>query len=208
MLAEAKLKPSDDVYAVAKQGMQAFLTQMLAPSRKGERIDKKSVDVLIAEIDGRLSKQVNEILHHPDVQKLESAWRGLKFMIDRVDFRENIRVELMNCSKDDLREDFEDMPEIPKSGLYQQVYSAEYGVFGGSPYGMIVADYDFDQGAQDMQLLQNCASVGAMAHAPFITNAAPKFFGCDSYLEVPKLKDLTAIFEGPQYARWNSFREQ
>ena len=207
MLSEAKLSPKDDTYEVAKQGMTAFITQMLAPGKKGARIDKKSVDALIAEIDQRMSKQINEVLHHPDVQKLESAWRGLKYMVDGVDFRQNIRVELMSCSKEDLLEDFEDMPEIPKSGLYQQVYSSEYGVFGGSPFGMIVADYQYDQGVQDMQLLQNCASVAAMAHAPFITNASSKFFGCDSYLGVPKLKDLQAIFEGPQYARWNSFRD-
>ena len=83
----------------------------------------------------RLSAQVNEILHHPKVQTLESAWRGLKFLIDRTDFRENIKVEMLNATKEDLLTDFEDAPETVKSGLYRLVYSNEYGVFGGKPYG-------------------------------------------------------------------------
>src|SRR4051812_39885095 len=93
ILAETKLKPTDDGYEVARKGVQAFITEMLSPGRALERVDKSMADAMIAEIDKRLSAQVNEILHHPEVQKLESAWRGLKFTIDRVDFRENIRVE-------------------------------------------------------------------------------------------------------------------
>lgn len=207
MLDDAKVRPEDEAYGTTALGLKQLLKEMLAPDNKGARVDKKAVDRMIAEIDEQLSKQVNEVLHHPDVQKLESSWRGLKYMVDNVDFRENIKVEFMNCSKDDLAADFEDTPEIPKSGLYQKAYAREYGVFGGSPVGMIVANYDFDQNQGDVELLRNCAAVASMAHAPFVTNASPKFFGCDSYLEVPKLRDLQAIFESPKYAAWNSFRE-
>ena len=207
MLDDAKVRPEDEAYGTTALGLKQLLKEMLTPDNKGARVDKKAVDRMIAEIDEQLSKQVNEVLHHPDVQKLESSWRGLKYMVDSVDFRENIKLEFMNCSKDDLAADFEDTPEIPKSGLYQKVYAREYGVFGGSPVGMIVANYDFDQNQGDVELLRNCAAVASMAHAPFVTNASPKFFGCDTYLEVPKLRDLQAIFESPKYAAWNSFRE-
>ncbi len=207
MLNEAKLKPDDEGYDVARQGIEAFVTEMLAPSRMGEKIDRNVVDAMIATIDERLSKQINAILHHPDVQSLEAAWRGLKYLVDSTDFRENIRIEVLNCSKKELLEDFEDTPEIQKSGLYRLVYSQEYGTFGGSPYGAVVASYDFGPGPQDMELLQKCAAVSAMAHAPLLANAGPEFFGCESYRELPKLKDLQSIFEGPQYARWNSFRD-
>ncbi len=207
MLSEAKIAPQDEGYEVAKQGIQAFITEMLAPTRKGEKVDKALVDAMIAEIDKRITSQVNAILHHPEFQKLESAWRGLKYLVDSCNFRENIKVEVLNCSKEDLLADFEDTPEIPKSGLYQTVYSAEYGTFGGSPYGLITSTYQFDAGPQDIQLLSNIASVAAMAHAPFIANASPQMFGCESHEEIPKLKDLQSIFEGPQYARWQGFRE-
>jgi type VI secretion system protein ImpC len=207
ILSETKLTPGDEGYQIAKAGVQAFIAELIQPKREGERIDKALVDAMIAEIDAKLSRQIDEILHHPTFQKLESAWRGLKFVIDRTNFRENIKVELLNVSKEDLLTDFEDSPEIPKSGLYKIAYSAEYGQFGGRPYGLIVANYDFGPGPQDMALLANCASVACMAHAPFIAAAGPQFFGLDDYLNLPNLKDLKAIFEGPQYTKWQSFRE-
>jgi type VI secretion system protein ImpC len=208
ILAEAKVTPADrDTYAIAKQGVSAFIAEMLTSSDKVRRIDKAAVDVMIAELDARMSAQINEILHHPKFQQLESAWRGLKYLIDKCDFRENVRVEVLNCSKQDLIDDFEDSPEIPKSGLYRTVYSAEYGTFGGKPVGLMVSNYDFGAGPQDMQLLSNVASVAAMAHAPFMANAGPEFFGEESFENLPKLKDLKSLFEGPQYARWHAFRE-
>jgi type VI secretion system protein ImpC len=207
ILAETKMTPGDEGYEIAKPGVQAFIAELVTPKREGEKIDKALVDALIAEIDAKLSKQIDEIIHHPTFQKLESAWRSLKFVIDRVDFRENIKVELLNCSKEDLLADFEDAPEVPKSGLYKSVYSAEYGTFGGRPFGAMVANYDFGPGPQDIALLQKCASVATMSHAPFFAAAGPGFFGLKDYLNLPNLKDLKSLFEGPQYTKWQAFRE-
>jgi len=208
ILAEAKVTPADtDTYAIARQGITAFITEVLTSSDKHRRIDKATVDVMIAELDSRMSAQINVILHNPQLQKLESAWRGLKYLVDKVDFRENVRIEVLNVSKQDLIDDFEDSPEIPKCGLYRTVYSAEYGTFGGRPIGLIVSNYDFGPGPQDMQLLTNCAAVATMSHAPFIGNTAPQMFGEESFDNLPKLKDLKSLFEGPQYARWHAFRE-
>jgi type VI secretion system protein ImpC len=207
ILAESKLSPSDDGYDVARRGVQAFISEMLAPNRAQERVDKVLIDAMVAEIDRRLSSQVNEILHHPDFQKLESSWRSLKFLVDRTDFRENIRVEVLNVSKEDLLNDFEDSPEVPKSGMYRIAYSNEYGVFGGKPYGLICGNYEFNASQQDINLLAKCASVAAMAHTPFLSNAGPAFLGEKSFLNLPNLKDLKSLFEGPKYARWQSFRE-
>jgi type VI secretion system protein ImpC len=113
----------------------------------------------------------------------------------------------MNVSKEDLLSDFEDSPEITKSGLYRNCYTAEYGQFGGQPYGAIIANYEFGPSASDMKLLQNCAAVSAMSHAPFIAAAGAEFFGLDDFTKLPDLKDLSSIFESPQYTKWNAFRE-
>ncbi|TAK18474.1 MAG: type VI secretion system contractile sheath large subunit [Myxococcaceae bacterium] len=207
ILNEGKIKPSEEGYDVVRRGVQHFIAEMLAPGRATERVDKNIVDAMIAEIDSRLSAQINAIIHHPDFQRLESAWRSLKFLIDKVDFRENIKVEMLNCSKEDLLNDFEDSPEVPKSGLYKLVYSREYGTFGGKPLGLMVGNYEFDAGPQDISLMQKIASVAAMAHAPFISAAAPKMFGEETWENLPNLKDLKSLFEGPQYARWHAFRE-
>ncbi len=202
-----KLKPTDDSYSLAKKGVEALIAQLIEPGKKIEKISKAVVDDMIAEVDEKLSRQIDAILHHPKVQELESAWRSLKFLVDRTDFRENVKLEILNVSKDDLLEDFEDAPEIPKSGLYKTVYTAEYGQFGGQPYAAMIGNYDFGPGPQDIKLLQNVASVAAMAHAPFIAAAGPQFFGLDDFTNLPQLKDLKSVFEGPQYTKWNSFRE-
>jgi len=207
IMTETKLRPSDEGYDIAKRGVEAFIAELLEPKKKGEKVDKKIVDGMIAEIDKKLSVQIDEILHHKDVQKLESAWRGLKFLVDRTNFRENIKLEVLNVSKDQLLEDFEDSPEIVKSGLYQHAYVSEYGQFGGQPVAAMVANYEFGPGPRDVKLMQNTAAVAAMAHAPFIAAAGPEFFGAQSMEELPKMKDLKSVFEGPQYAKWQSFRE-
>jgi type VI secretion system protein ImpC len=207
ILSEANIKPNVDGYDTVRRGVQHLISEMLAPNRANERVDKNIVDAMIAEIDSRLSAQVNEILHHAEFQKLESAWRGLKYLVDQVDFRENIKVEMLNASKEDLINDFEDSPEVVKSGLYKTVYSNEYGVFGGKPMGLIVGNYEFGSGPQDIGLLQKIASISAMAHAPFVSAAASSMFGVDSWEKLPGLKDLKSLFEGPQYTRWQAFRE-
>ena len=207
ILGATQMNPSDDGYDVARKGVHAFIAELLAPTHQGAKIDKSIVDGMIVEIDKKLSKQLDAILHQPAFQKLESAWRGLKFVVDRTNFRENIKVELLNVSKDDLQADFEDSPEVTKSGLYKIAYTAEYGTFGGKPYGAIFSNYEFGPGAQDVELLRNCASVGAMAHAPFFAAAGATFFGQKDMLNLPNLKDLASLFEGPQYTKWNSFRD-
>lgn len=207
IMQETRLKPADDGYDTAKKGVEAFIGDLLAPSRKGEKVEQKVVDNMISEIDKRISLQVDEIMHHDDYQKLESAWRGLKMVVDRADFRENIKIEMLSVTKQEMVEDFEDAPDITKSGLYKHVYSAEYGQFGGKPYESIISDYQFGPGAQDVSLLGKFASVSAMSHAPFIAGAGSEFFGLDNFDGMPNLKDLESIFEGPQYAKWQSFRE-
>ncbi len=202
-----KLRPSDEAYDVTKKGVEALIAQLLEPGRVVPKISKAVVDDMIAEIDKKLSLQLDAILHHPEVQKLESSWRSLKFLVDRTDFRENIKLEILNVSKEDLLEDFEDSPEVVKSGLYRTAYTAEYGQFGGQPYATMIGNYSFGPGPQDIKLLQYLGSVSSMAHAPFIAAAGPSMFGLDDFNNLPQLKDLKSIFEGPQYTKWQSFRE-
>lgn len=207
ILSQVNLEPRDEAYAIAKQGVSAFLTEMLQDDASVHEINRASVDAMIARIDSKLSDQVNAILHHPEVQKMESAWRGLKSLVDGIDFRENTKLEMLNASKDDLQADFDDAPEVSKSGLYRLVYSNEYGVFGGQPFGLMVGNFDFGPGAQDMALLRQFAAVAAMAHAPFVANASPRFFGESSFAALPRLKDLKSMLEGPQFTKWQAFRD-
>ncbi|MDF4844994.1 type VI secretion system contractile sheath large subunit, partial [Vibrio parahaemolyticus] len=128
-------------------------------------------------------------------------------LVDHTDFRENIQIELISAKKDEVLDDFEDAPEVVKSGLYKQIYTREYGQFGGKPVGAVICDYNMSASSPDIKLMEYMANVGAMSHAPFITSASAKFFGLDSYEELPNLKDLKSVFEGPQYTKWRGLRE-
>lgn len=207
LIESAHIKPGDESYSIARQGIQAFVSQLLEPQRAVERVTAATVDDMIAELDRKLCAQVDAILHHDDFQRLESAWKSLKFLVDRTNFRENVKLQMLSVSKSKLQDDFEDAPEITKSGLYKTLYTAEYGQFGGQPFGAVIANYEFGPGSQDIKLLQSVASVSAMGHAPFIAAAGAGFFGVDSFEQLPNLKDLGSIFEGPQFAKWNGFRE-
>lgn len=202
-----QMKPEDDAYNLTRQGLQALISQMASSQAVGEKVTKAVVDSMIAEIDRQISRQLDTILHNPKFQEVESLWRGLKFLVDRTDFRENNKIEILNISKEDLLEDIEEDPDVTKSGLYKIIYTREYGQFGGEPFGSIIGNYAFGPGAKDVQLLSYLASVSAMAHAPFIGAAAPSMFGLESYDGLAKLTDLKATFEGPQFAKWRSLRE-
>ncbi|MCK5230627.1 MAG: type VI secretion system contractile sheath large subunit [Desulfobulbaceae bacterium] len=202
-----RMKPNDEGYGVTKQGVHAFIDQLVKAGREGATISANLVDEMIAELDQKMSLVMNEVLHNEDFQKMESAWRSLKYLVDHTDFRENCKIEILNVSKQNLMDDFEDAPEIPKSGLYKLAYTEEYGQFGGQPYGLIVGNYEFGPSSPDVQLLQNLASVSTMAHAPFVAAAGSGFFGLDDFTGLPNLKDLKSLFESPQYTKWQAFRE-
>ncbi|XOF34784.1 MAG: type VI secretion system contractile sheath large subunit [Candidatus Electrothrix sp. YB6] len=204
---ETKLSPGDEGYDVTRLGLQTFIDALLQPGREEHRVSQGLVDEMISDLDQKLSRQMNLILHNKEFQQLEGAWRSLKYLIDHTDFRENIKVELLNVSKQDLIDDFEDSPEIVKSGLYKLGYTAEYGQFGGQPYGMMLGNFDFGPGNQDVALLRNIASIATMSHAPFTAAAGPSFFGLEDFSGLPNLKDLRSIFEGPQYTKWRSLRQ-
>lgn len=207
IISETNLNPEDEGYEAARLGISAFIEEMLKPNYAKEKVRKVTVDRMIAELDKRLSQQVDEILHNKDFQEMESSWRGLKLLVDRTDFRENVIVEMLNVSKDELLDDFLDASEVSQSNLYKMVYTAEYGQFGGKPVGAMIGNYFFEPTAADMRLLQGIASVAAMSHSPFISAASPSFFGIKSYQRLPALKDLQDIFSSPRYTKWQSFRE-
>ncbi|OEE75051.1 type VI secretion system contractile sheath large subunit [Vibrio genomosp. F6] len=208
IVSQTNIQPNDEAYGIAKRGVSAFIEELLKPNNQSEPVKKALIDKMITEIDQRLSHQVDAILHNDTFQKLESSWRGLKMLVDRTDFRENTKIQLINVSKDDLLEDFEDAPEITQSGLYKHIYTAEYGQFGGEPVGAIIGNYDFGPTAPDIKTLQSVAAISAMSHAPFISAAGSKFFGLENFEGLPDLKDLSDHFESPLYTKWQNFREQ
>ncbi len=146
-------------------------------------------------------------MHHPEFQKVESLWRGTWFVVQRTDFRKNVRIELLDISKEHLRQDFDDSPEIIQSGLYRHTYIQEYDTPGGEPVASLISSYEFDNSPQDIALLRNISRVSAASHMPFIGSVGPKFFLKNSMEEVAAIKDIGNYFDRAEYIKWKSFRD-
>ncbi|MBK0090079.1 type VI secretion system contractile sheath large subunit [Erwinia sp. S59] len=187
--------------------MQVFLNRLKISGEKVEKLDKTLLDHHIAELDYQISRQLDAVMHHDEFQKVESVWRGLKSLVDKTDFSQNVKLEVLDVSKEDLRQDFEDAPEIIQSGLYLQTYVAEYDTPGGEPIGAVIAAYEFGASAQDIALLRNISKVAASAHMPFIGSAGPAFFLKESMEEVAAIKDIGNYFDRAEYIKWKSFRD-
>ncbi|ELL7085977.1 type VI secretion system contractile sheath large subunit [Vibrio fluvialis] len=207
IMAQTRIAPSEEGYDVAKKGVAAFIENLIGGNQLDEAVNKSLVDQMLVELDKKISAQMDEILHDEKYQQMESAWRGLKLFVDRTDFRENNKVDLLHVTKEELLEDFEFAPETTQSGLYKHVYSSGYGQFGGEPTGAIIGNFAFTPSTPDMKLLQYMGALGAMAHAPFISSVGPQFFGIDSFEELPNIKDIKSTFESPKYTKWRALRE-
>lgn len=187
--------------------VQVFMQCLQKSGQKVEKLDKTLLDHHIAELDFQISRQLDEVIHSDEFQKLESVWRGLKSLVDKTDFRQNVKIEILDLSKDELRQDFEDSPEIIQSGLYRQTYTMEYDTPGGEPIAAVISAYEFDASAQDVALMRNISKVSAAAHMPFIGSAGPAFFMKSSMEEVAAIKDIGNYFDRAEYIKWKSFRE-
>lgn len=166
IMAQTRIEPTHEGYAVAERGVAMLISEILKSGDRETPINKILVDQMIERIDAQMSLQVDDILHNPQFQQLESAWSALKRTVDNINPRENTKVGLLNVSKEELLEDFDNSGEITRSGLYKHAYTAGYGQFGGEPVGCIVSNYTFGPSAPDIKLLGYVAAVGAMAHAP------------------------------------------
>lgn len=207
IMAQTKMTPHEEGYDVAKKGVAAFIANLMDSSSAEELVNRSLVDQMLVELDKKISRQMDEILHDTQFQQMESSWRSLKLLVDQTDFGENNKIELLHVTKEELLDDFEFATETTQSGLYQHVYSSGYGQFGGEPTGAIIGNFTFSPSTPDIKLLQYISAVGAMAHAPFISSVGPEFFGIDSFEELPNIKDIKSIFESPKYTKWRSLRE-
>jgi type VI secretion system protein ImpC len=165
------------------------------------------INARIAQIDELLSAQLNEIMHHPDFQRLEATWRGLFYLLSNTETSTSLKIKVFNVNKKDLLKDLQKASEFDQSALFKKVYEEEFGVFGGAPFGALIGDYEFGKGGQDMELLEKIASVAAAAHAPFVAGTNPEMFGLESFTQLDQPRDLAKIFETTDYAKWKSFRQ-
>lgn len=209
-LLQKEFKPKSDAAKSAVQSaVQTLAEQALASTAIVPSDVLASIEGMIAEIDRKLTEQVNLILHNAEFQKLEGAWRGLHHLVNNTETDEMLKIRVMNISKKELHKTLKKYKGTAwdQSPIFKKMYEEEYGQFGGEPFGCLVGDYHFDHSPPDVELLGQMSQICAAIHAPFITGAAPSTMLMDSWQELSNPRDLTKIFQTPEHAAWRSLRD-
>jgi type VI secretion system protein ImpC len=195
--------------AAAERGrdlVKQFVAQVLEGEMTVSRDAEATINSRIAQIDHLISLQLNQIMHHEALQKLEASWRGLKFVLDHSETSDQLKIKVLNVSKKDLLRDLQRAPEFDQSALFKKVYEEEFGIFGGAPFSALIGDYEFGKHPEDMDLLEKISNVAASAHAPFLSAAGSDLLNLPSFTELGAPRDLSKIFDTTEYAKWKSFR--
>jgi type VI secretion system protein ImpC len=209
-LLQKEFRPkSDDARSAVEQAVKTLAAQALDQTKLIGDDVIASIQSIIAELDRKLTAQVNAILHKDEFQKLESAWRGLHYLVNNTETDEMLKIRVVNIRKDELHKTLKRYKGTnwDQSPLFKQIYESEYGQFGGEPFGCLVGDYHFDHSPVDVEMLSEMSKISAAAHCPFISGAAPSLMQMDSWQELSNPRDLTKIFTTPEYASWRSLRD-
>src|SRR5271156_1323234 len=190
-----------------KSLIKEFVSQVLEGSMTIGRDADQMITARVAQIDHLISLQLNEVLHHPQFQKLEGTWRGLKYLLDQSETSSQLKIRILNASKKELLRDLQRAPEFDQSAMFKKVYEDEYGIFGGEPIAALVGDYEFSKHPEDMELLEKVSQVAAAAHAPFLSAASPELLNLQSFTGLDQPRDIGKIFDSTEYAKWKGFRE-
>lgn len=169
----------------------------------------QTIEAIIAEIDKKLSDQINKIIHHEEFKQMESAWRGLHHLVNNTETNQMMKIKFMPLSKKELGRNLKKFKGVmwDQSPIFKKIYEEEYGQFGGEPFGCLVGDYYFDHSAPDIELLTEMAKIGAASHCPFITGANPSLMQMDSWEELANPRDITKIFQNTEYTAWQNLRK-
>jgi len=209
-LLEKEFKPkSDHAKSAVQDAVTTLAEQALQDTNLLQSDVLGSIEAMIAEIDKKLTEQVNLILHHDDFQEVEGAWRGLSYLVNNTETDEMLNIRVMDISKNEVGKILKNYKGTAwdQSPLFKKLYEEEYGQLGGKPYGCLVGDYHFDHSPPDVAILQGMSQIAAAMHAPFIAGVDPNVMLMDSWQELANPRDLTKIFSTPEHAAWRSLRD-
>jgi type VI secretion system protein ImpC len=198
--------------AQARQAVDA-LSELIAAVEANEIAVTPEADLVgtinkrIAALDQEVNEGLNEVMHHDAFCKLEASWRGLHYLVSRAETGTMLKLRLLNATKDEIQKDLERAVEFDQSAQFKKIYEEEYGTFGGSPYSVLIGDYEFGRSPQDIKWLEKMSNVAAAAHAPFIAAASPQMFDMDSFDDLGNPRDLAKLFESTELVPWRSFRD-
>lgn len=209
-LLQKEFRPkTEEAKSAVNQAVSTLAEQALKNSLIISNDAYQTIEAMIAEIDRKLSEQVNAIIHHQEFQTLEGSWRGLHHLVTNTEVDSLLKIKFMPISKKEISRNIKRYKGIAwdQSPLFKRIYEEEYGQFGGEPFGCLIGDYYFDHSAPDIELLQGVQKIAAASHCPFIAGASPELMQMESWQELANPRDLAKIFQNTEYDPWRSLRE-
>ena len=168
-----------------------------AVSDDGPRIARSAADEIVEDFDRKLGAQLRALLEHPDFRRLEAAWRGLKFLVDRLPPRVPVLLDVLPAPREALAE-----------ALYYQVLVPEHEAEHAAPLSVVLLGFAYDNSQADVAALEDLAETGASLQAPVIASVSPTFFGLDGPGDETPLPLVPQMTAGPAYIHWTKLRER
>lgn len=191
----------------AEELLKTLTTEALKGTVTWDKNLLRSVNSAINAIDQTISKQLAAIMHHEKFKKLEGSWRGLQFLAKNSETNANLRIKVLNASREVILKDVNRASDFDQSQLFKKVYENEFGTPGGEPYSALIGDYEFSNHPEDIEMLGKISNIAAAAFCPFLSAASPKLFGFNDWTTLSRPRDLEKAFDSVEYTRWRSLRE-
>ena len=165
------------------------------------------IDYILSIIEARIANQLDAILHHRQWRAIESAWRGLEYLLEQAHGHTQVMLEILDASKQDWEDDFDQSP-WDQSNLHKIIYQYAYDMPGAFPYSALISAYTFDHLQPDLNLLENLAQVAMAAHCPLLANSDHAFFKKNNAMEISSIQDMQGYLQQTDYLAWQAFREK
>ena len=151
-----------------------------------------------AAVEAELGAQLRAILHHPEFQRLETAWRGLDLLVREYGAEENLKLHLLDVTKDELVSDLRRQENLPETALFKSLRDQDWAV--------LVGLYTFTDSVEEIEALGRMAKIASGLGASFVVGASAHFIGCDSLEAHPDPGDWTRVMSDGSREAWTALR--
>ena len=200
----------DDILSgtASKRGEESELSRLISEIVEPHliRIDEDEQAKLISAVDTATSDLMRSILRHPRFQQLESAWRGLYFAVRRIDTDVDLKLFVLDVTKDEFTGNLKTVNNLSDSLLFREAVRERVGVQGADPFSLICANYTFEPGVDDIAALMRAAKIAEAAGAPIVSMMTPKAFGIADFARLPEPAGFQLREDSNEAKLWNALR--
>jgi type VI secretion system protein ImpC len=192
-------------HADTARGVADRLARQLVAGHVSQR-DSRAAEPYLAVVDALASECMRQVLHSPAFQATESAWRGVRWLVESLDLGDDLQIELLDASKAELAEDARrSRSDLAGSKLYRRLLGPESTGAGERPPSLLIGDFTFGPSEEDMGLLETFGALGTSMGASFFAAASPSLVGCKDLAFAPDPRQWSYDSRESQ-ERWQALR--